>query len=59
MAETIQRNIELIGMPEWTEQEQVFAKSLQKELGEKETGYPFKIKTLKEPSDIQVGWRLF
>ena len=44
MAETIQRNIELIGMPEWTEKEQAFAKSLQKELGEKETGYPFKDK---------------
>lgn len=55
MAETIQRNIELIGMPEWTEKEQDFAKSLQKELGEKETGYPVKIKTLHPPSDIQVG----
>jgi len=55
MAETIQRNIELIGMPEWTEQEQVFAKSLQKELGEKETGYELKIKPLKKPSDLEVG----
>ena len=27
MAETIQRNIELIGMPEWTEKEQVICKS--------------------------------
>jgi aminobenzoyl-glutamate utilization protein B len=55
MAETIQRNIELIGMPEWTEKEQVFAKSLQKELGEKETGYALKIKPLHQPSDVQVG----
>jgi aminobenzoyl-glutamate utilization protein B len=55
MAETIQRNIELVGMPEWTEQEQVFAKSLQKELGEKETGYELKVKPLKKPSDLQVG----
>ena len=55
MAESIQRNIELVGMPEWTEKEQVFAKALQKELGEKETGYPLKIKALKKPSDIQVG----
>ena len=55
MAESIQRNIELVGMPEWTEKEQVFAKALQKELGEKETGYPLKIKSLKKPSDIQVG----
>jgi aminobenzoyl-glutamate utilization protein B len=49
LAETIQRNIELIGMPEWTEQEQLFAKSLQKELGEKETGYADTIKPLKDP----------
>jgi aminobenzoyl-glutamate utilization protein B len=55
MAETIQRNIELVGMPEWTESEQVFAKSLQKNLGEKENGYESKIKPLKKPSDIQVG----
>lgn len=55
LAETIQRNIELIGMPEWTEQEQVFAKSLQKELGEKETGYALKIKPLRKPSEVQVG----
>jgi aminobenzoyl-glutamate utilization protein B len=55
MAETIQKNIELIGMPSWTEKEQLFAKALQKELGEKETGYPEKFKTLNKPSDIQVG----
>jgi aminobenzoyl-glutamate utilization protein B len=50
MAEAIQRNIELVGMPEWTEQEQLFAKALQKELGEKETGYDSKIQPLKDPS---------
>jgi aminobenzoyl-glutamate utilization protein B len=55
IAETIQRNIELVGLPEWTEKEQVFAKALQKDLGEKETGYPAKIKPLRQPSDIQVG----
>lgn len=55
MAEAIQRNIELIGMPVWTDQEQVFAKSLQKELGEKETGYALKVKSLSIPSETQVG----
>jgi aminobenzoyl-glutamate utilization protein B len=55
MAEAIQRNIELIGMPEWTDGEHSFAKALQKELGEKETGYPLKPKPLKVPSEIQVG----
>jgi aminobenzoyl-glutamate utilization protein B len=55
MAETIQRNIELVGMPQWTEKEQSFARSLQKELGQKETGYPDKINVLKPPASVQVG----
>ncbi len=55
MAETIQRNIELIGMPVWSEKEQDFAKSLQKEIGARETGYSLKYKPLKKPSEIQVG----
>ena len=54
MAETIQRNMELVGMPEWSEKEHVFARSLQKTLGEKETGYPLKINSLSQPSDMQV-----
>ncbi|MBK7133526.1 MAG: amidohydrolase [Bacteroidales bacterium] len=55
MAETIQRNIELVGLPVWTDEEQTFAKALQKELGSKETGMPVKLKALNEPSGTQVG----
>jgi aminobenzoyl-glutamate utilization protein B len=55
MAETIQRNIELVGLPEWTEAEQIYSKALQKELGEKETGYPTKLNPIKQPSEVQVG----
>lgn len=55
LAETIQRNIELIGMPEWTEAENNFAKSLQKEMGAKEVGYEVKIDPLRQPSDSQTG----
>jgi len=55
LAEVIQKNIELIGMPEWTEQENQFAKALQKELGQKENGYAVKPKGLSKPSTIQVG----
>jgi aminobenzoyl-glutamate utilization protein B len=55
MAELIQRNIELVGMPEWSEKEQAFAKALQKELGAKENGYPLKVKPLKKPSSVFVG----
>ena len=55
LAEAIQRNIELIGMPERTEEEQTFAKALQKELGKKETGYTLTIQKLKDPSTSDAG----
>lgn len=55
LAEIIQKNIELIGMPGWTEEEQRFAWALQKELGEKETGYSLKLKPLNKPVDTEVG----
>jgi len=55
LAEIIQRNIELVGMPEWTEEEMNFARSLQKTLGAKETGYPAKLNPIGKPSAIQVG----
>ncbi|HEX2974810.1 MAG TPA: amidohydrolase [Bacteroidales bacterium] len=51
MAEAIQRNIQLIGLPQWTEKEQAFARSLQKDLGAKESGYPTEIKELRPPTD--------
>jgi aminobenzoyl-glutamate utilization protein B len=51
MAETIQKNIELIGMPEWTDSEQAFAKALQKELRVKETGFDYKIQPIKAMSE--------
>lgn len=55
MAETIQRNIELVGMPQWTDEENNFAKTLQKSLGAKENGYAVKAGTLREPVTIQTG----
>jgi len=42
-------------MPQWTEEENEFAKALQKTLGAKETGYPDKLSPLGVPSGIQVG----
>jgi aminobenzoyl-glutamate utilization protein B len=53
MAETIQRNIELVGMPAWSEKENEFAKALQKELKQKETGYADTVNPLKKPAEIQ------
>lgn len=55
MAELIQSNIELIGMPEWTDEENEFARALQKELEVEEKGYPEEVSKLNKPSGIQVG----
>lgn len=55
LAEAIRRNIELVGLPEWTEAENIFARSLQKSLGAKETGYPTEIGPWRPPTDVQVG----
>ena len=49
-AELLQENIELVGMPEWTEEEHTFARALQKELGEEEEGMPVAVDTLKDPT---------
>jgi aminobenzoyl-glutamate utilization protein B len=43
MAELLFRNMELVGMPEWSEEEEEFARMLQKELGVEEQGMPEKI----------------
>lgn len=54
-AELFQKNIELVGMPEWSEEEENFAKALQKTLGKPEEGMPKKVGTLREPSPVFVG----
>lgn len=54
-AELLQKNIELVGMPPWTEEENVFAKALQKELKAKEEGLPTKVDSLRGPSPVSVG----
>jgi aminobenzoyl-glutamate utilization protein B len=46
IAEAIQKNIEMVGMPKWTEDENKFAKELQKSLGRKEEGLPSKVQPL-------------
>jgi aminobenzoyl-glutamate utilization protein B len=53
-AELFQRNIELVGMPAWSEEEQAFAKALQKELKAKEEGMPSKVEELEAPRGGQA-----
>ncbi len=48
-AELFQKNIELVGMPAWSDEEQAFAKALQKELGVEEKGMPSKVDSLAAP----------
>jgi aminobenzoyl-glutamate utilization protein B len=54
-AELFQKNIELVGMPSWSEDEQAFAKALQKELGAEEKGMPAKVDKLEASSGEFVG----
>jgi len=48
-AELFQKNIELVGMPAWSDDEQAFAKALQKELVVEEKGMPSKVDSLAAP----------
>jgi aminobenzoyl-glutamate utilization protein B len=54
-AELFQKNIELIGMPRWTEDDQAFARALQKELGVEAKGMPDKVDKLEAPGSMFVG----
>ncbi|MCX6568583.1 MAG: amidohydrolase [Candidatus Aminicenantes bacterium] len=54
-AELFQKNIELVGMPAWSEEEQAFAKALQKELGSEQKGMPKAVDKLEAPSGMFVG----
>jgi aminobenzoyl-glutamate utilization protein B len=54
-AELFQKNIELVGMPVWSEEETAFAKALQKELKAKEDGMPAKVDALRAPSGTSTG----
>ena len=56
LAELMMKNIELVGMPAWTEEEHQFARALQKELGGKEgKGMSTKIGTLVKPATVFTG----
>lgn len=54
-AELFQKNIELVGMPEWTEEEHEYARKLQKENGAEVRGMPSKVGQLRTPLRRQVG----
>jgi aminobenzoyl-glutamate utilization protein B len=55
VAETQHKNIEKIGMPEWSEADQTLARALQKEIGAKVEGLKMKISPLEPPKDPVGG----
>ncbi|MBM3724948.1 MAG: amidohydrolase [Acidobacteria bacterium] len=56
VAEAQHRNIEMVGMPEWSAADQTLAKALQKEIGsEKQEGLPLKVKPVEAPKEPQGG----
>ena len=55
LAELVNKNIELIGMPEWTAEEHEFARALQRQLGREEKGMPEKTSDIKKPQKVFTG----
>ncbi|PYT04656.1 MAG: amidohydrolase [Acidobacteria bacterium] len=55
IAEVQQKNIEMVGMPEWSEADQTLAKAVQKEIGAKVEGMKTKVKALELPKDPTGG----
>ena len=55
LAELVNKNIELIGMPKWSEDEHEFARSLQREMGREEKGMPTKTGSMSKPQAVFTG----
>jgi aminobenzoyl-glutamate utilization protein B len=55
IAEVQQKNIEAVGMPLWSEADQILAKALQKEIGAKVEGLKGTVEPLKEPAKNPTG----
>src|SRR5437867_12382221 len=49
LAETLQTNIERVGMPQWTDDEQTFAKAVQRLIAGKEDGLNTMVRKLEPP----------
>lgn len=55
LAETMHKNIEAIGMPVWSEDDQTLAKALQRELNQKADGLKTKISPLEAQKELRGG----
>jgi len=55
IAETQQKNIDRVGMPAWSDSDQILAKALQKEISAKEEGLRLKPTPLEPPKEVTSG----
>lgn len=55
VAETLQKNIERVGMPAWSEEDQTLARALQKEIGAEVTGLRTQVGRLETRGDTMGG----
>src|SRR5262249_35157838 len=55
IAEVQQKNIELVGMPTWSEADEKLARALQKEIGAKQDGLRHGVKPLEPPPSDPMG----
>jgi len=55
VAEAQQKNIEVVGMPKWSEADQTLAKALQKEIGAPVEGLKDKVEPLEAPAKDPTG----
>jgi aminobenzoyl-glutamate utilization protein B len=54
VAEVQQKNIDRVGMPQWSDADQTLAKALQKEIGQPSDGLKNKADVLKPPSEAEA-----
>jgi aminobenzoyl-glutamate utilization protein B len=55
IAEVQQKNIEAVGIPQWTEADQKLARAIQQEIGAKVEGLKLKVKPLEPPKEPGGG----
>ncbi len=55
LAELVNKNIELIGMPKWSDREHEFARALQREMGREEKGMPKETGDINKPKAVFTG----
>lgn len=55
LAELLQANIERVGMPDWSEDDQTLARAVQRELDGEETGLTTEVKELSGPAETSSG----